>query len=173
MHSNLADNKVKHFIVFPPENDIMKFVKASFKVPLVKNNLLKKKYYNIKPEVPKNSYIQSGILNFKSLSNKIFNELKVKIDIEKNSTLLSFSIDQKEKENYLTKILNNFKEVNIYFKKNIDEKEVEKLKRINEEKFKILNENLKASIFYDFIYYSLLPEKKYNIAEDYYSEYLS
>ena len=114
----------------------MKFVKASFKVPLVKNNLLKKKYYNIKPEVPKNSYIQSGILNFKSLSNKIFNELKVKIDIEKNSTLLSFSIDQEEKENYLTKILNNFKEVNIYFKKNIDEKEVEELKRINEENLK-------------------------------------
>ena len=134
---------------------------------------MKKKYYNIKPEVSKNSYGQSEILNFKNLSNKISDELNAKIDIEKNNTLLSFSIDEKEKDNFLTQLLNNFKEVNNYFKRNVEEKEIETLKKINEEQFKILNENLKASIFYDFIYHSLLPEKKYNLAEDYYSEYLS
>ena len=161
------------YCIFSLNVDIIQLAKNTFKAPLVYNNLLKKKYYNIKPEVPKNSYIHSEILNFKNLSNKISEELKAKIDIEKNNTLLSFSIDGKEKDNFLTQILNNFKEVNNYFKRNVDEKEIETLKKINEEQFKILNENLKASIFYDFIYYSLLPEKKYNIAEDYYSEYLS
>jgi len=175
---NLSKNNIENFIVLLLGQDIIKSAKTLFKIPLVDNNLLKKKYYNIKPEVPKNSYSQSEILNFKNLSNKISDELNAKIDIEKNNTLLSFSIDGKEKDNFLTQILNNFKlnnfkEVNNYIKRNVDEKEIETLKKINEEKFKILNENLKASIFYDFIYYSLLPEKKYNIAEDYYSEYLS
>mgnify|MGYP006988977276 FL=1 len=170
---NLSKKKIKNFIVFPLRENIINLAKKLFKVPLIDNNLLKKKYYNIKPEVPKNSYINSEILNFKNLSNKISDELKAKIDIEKNNTLLSFSIDEKEKEDYLTQILNNFKEVNKYIKKNIDEKDIEKLKKINEEKFKILNENLKASIFYDFIYYSLLPKKKYDLAENKYREYLS
>ena len=169
----LFKKNIQNFCIFPLNVDIIQLAKNTFKAPLVYNNLLKKKYYNIKPEVPKNSYIHSEILNFKNLSNKISEELKAKIDIEKNNTLLSFSIDGKEKDNFLTQILNNFKEVNNYFKRNVDEKEIETLKKINEEQFKILNENLKASIFYDFIYYSLLPEKKYNIAEDYYSEYLS
>ena len=51
---------------------------------------MKKKYYNIKPEVPKNSYGQSEILNFKNLSNKISDELNAKIDIEKNNIILYY-----------------------------------------------------------------------------------
>jgi len=123
---------------------------------------LKKKYYNIKPEIPKNVYIKSEILNFENLSNKISEELKVKIEKEKIDTLLSISIDEKEKESFINKIFKNFEEVNNVIKKDIEEKEIEELKKIYEEKFKILNENLKASIFYDFIYYSLLPKKNIN-----------
>ena len=132
---------------------------------------MKKKYYNIKPEIPKNVYIKSEILKFENLSNKISEELKVKIEKEKIDTLLSISIDEKEKENFINKILKNFEEVNNVIKKDIEEKEIEELKKINEKKFKILNENLKASILYDFIYYSLLPKKKYKLAKKEYHEY--
>jgi len=132
---------------------------------------LKKKYYNIKPEIPKNVYIKSEILNFENLSNKISEELKVKIEKEKIDTLLSISIDEKEKENFINKILKNFEEVNNVIKKDIEEKEIEELKKINEKKFKILNENLKASILYDFINDSLLPKKKYKLAKKEYHEY--
>jgi len=132
---------------------------------------LKKKYYNIKPEIPKNVYIKSEILKFENLSNKISEELKVKIEKEKIDTLLSISIDEKEKENFINKILKNFEEVNNVIKKDIEEKEIEELKKINEKKFKILNENLKASILYDFINDSLLPKKKYKLAKKEYHEY--
>lgn len=132
---------------------------------------MKKKYYNIKPEIPKNVYIKSEILKFENLSNKISEELKVKIEKEKIDTLLSISIDEKEKENFINKILKNFEEVNNVIKKDIEEKEIEELKKINEKKFKILNENLKASILYDFINDSLLPKKKYKLAKKEYHEY--
>ena len=132
---------------------------------------MKKKYYNIKPEIPKNVYIKSEILKFENLSNKISEELKVKIEKEKIDTLLSISIDEKEKENFINKKLKNFEEVNNVIKKDIEEKEIEELKKINEKKFKILNENLKASILYDFINEFLLPKKKYKLAKKEYHEY--
>ena len=84
---------------------------------------------------------------------------------------MSISIDEKEKENFIKKILKNFEEVNNVIKKDIEEKEIEELKKINEKKFKILNENLKASILYDFINDSLLPKKKYKLAKKEYHEY--
>ena len=90
---------------------------------------MKKKYYNIKPEIPKNVYIKSEILKFENLSNKISEELKVKIEKEKIDTLLSISIDEKEKENFINKILKNFEEVNKVIKKDIEEKEIEELKK--------------------------------------------
>lgn len=172
LNLKLFNKNIKFFCVLFLYCDLFEQLKGVFRFHFVDNKLLKKKYYNIKPEIPKNVNIKSEILNFENLSNKISEELKVKIEKEKIDTLLSLPIDEKEKENFINKILKNFEEVNKVIKKDIEEKEIEELKKINEEKFKTVNENLKASILYDFIYYSLLPKKKYKLAKKEYHEYL-
>jgi len=123
-------------------------------------NFFKKKFYK-NPDVPKNHFNSEGILDFSKLSKKINDELKINIDIKKMDEIANIKFDVKEKNNYIDSIIKNIDDLNKFLCLNQYKENTIKLKKKYEENFSLLMENIKASIFYDFIYFSLYPKLKF------------
>jgi len=108
---------------------------------------------------PKSSFKRTEKLNFKNLSEKIKEELGVEINIEEIKGYMDIGLD-KEIESLLNKIFLNIQNVKKLIKLNEDDNDkIESLKIISNENVKLLEDNIKASTFYDFVYYSFLKQK--------------
>ena len=108
---------------------------------------------------PKSSFKRTEKLNFKNLSEKIKEELGVEINIEEIKGYMDIGLD-KEIESLLNKIFLNTQNVKKLIKLNEDDNDkIESLKIISNENVKLLEDNIKASTFYDFVYYSFLKQK--------------
>ena len=116
------------------------------------------------PKVQKYSFELNGILNYKMLSVKIKKELEIELGEEQMKELLDLNFDPKEKENFFKDIINNINTLNEFIELNNLKENIESLKKQYEERILLLEENIKASMLYDYIYVSLIPNIKFQEA---------
>ena len=162
---------IKNIFFIEDNTKIKEKIKNFISLSLSKKDILREKYYK-KFKIPKESFELSEILNFQNLSKKISQELNIDMTKEDIINLVNnndFSIE--EKDSYIKNILNNIESVNSYIKLNYDENVKKVLVKSFNEKFINLIENVKASVFYDYIYYLFLPEFKYNLAKKTYASF--
>ena len=140
----------------------------NLRITKINKTFFKKKFYKY-PDVPKNYFNSEGILDFIKLSQKIKDKLKIKIEIKEIDKIVNIKFDDNEKNNYMNNIIKNIDNLNNFINLNQYKEKTDKIKEKYEKKFPLLMENLKASIIYDFIYFSLVPELKFKAFLDYYS----
>ena len=147
--NTINENELKNVIVYTLNNNLDNY----------KRNFI---FY------PKSSFKNTEKLNFENLSEKINEELGVEINIKVIKNYMDIRLD-KEIENLINKIFLNVQTVKKLIKLDKDDK-IESLKMKNNENLKHLEENIKASVFYDFVYYSFLKklycDKFYSLYSD-------
>ena len=147
-----------------------------YKIPEIITELCKnlpkeliKKFCYLPPKYPKILFESDGLLNYKNLSKKIAKELGYKIDEEFMKNLMNLNLAEEIKEQYFTDIINNIDKVNKLIELYNCEKNKNSLKERYEKRMIILEENIKASVFYDFFYYSFIPRLKYEKCLEFYN----
>ena len=139
---------------------------------LLKSNLpeefIKKKYYKINTKIPKFSSETIGILDYKKLSGKIKNELDINIDEKQIKEFTDSSLTKEEKEAHFYNIKKNITSLDTLFGLNCKEK-IDNLKIKYDKRMILLEENIKASAFYDYFYSVLVPDLRFQEAAKFYS----
>ena len=100
------------------------------------------------------------ILNIDKLLLKIKDELGIIVDKSKINDLFNATIKNEELKKIKSNICGNFKKLNELFEIKNYEKINNSIDKTYDEKISLLMENIKASVFYDYIYYTLLPDIK-------------
>ena len=152
---NCPDNNVFYFSDLNDLSDDIKDILQNYK-----SNNLKKRLFS---RIPKKYHNSEGILNFEKLSEKINNELKIKINPKEMEILLNIEFDTEKKKEYINNIEKNINELYQLFGLKSSEKNINALKEKFNKAFPFLIENFKASIFYDYIYLSVYPKIKKEI----------
>ena len=156
---------------------------------MVKNNISKdEQIYGMKPEtsvellelIPKvlpdefilrkcytveninpNIFKSDEIFDITKLLNKIKDDLKIEIRRQEIDELLKISLDKNILEHFYNDIKENINSVNKVIEIQNCENKLKIFKEIYEKRIILLTENIKAIIFYDYVYYSILPGIKY------------
>ena len=170
MEALLRSNQNVH--ILQETKNIFNIILKKIKQHLKNDSNLREKYFSRKPKISKDSYRSSEILTYNNLSLKIKDEIGIEIEDEKMISLLALDFSQNNKEYYWTKILENINCVYDLLKLQYVENNKDKLFKLNNEAFIKLNANVKASAFYDYIYYIFLPDFKYNLAKELYNKYI-
>ena len=165
---NKSDADKTKLYYFEPNKDfidIMREIKSSLPMEFIKNI-----YSKINPKIPKSSFEKKGILDYNKLSSKIQKELDISIDENQIKEFTNLSLTKEEKEINFCDIKKNITSVDdliglINCKENIDN-----LKIKYDARMILLEENIKASAFYDYLYLSLIPELKFQEALKFYSQ---
>ena len=84
-------------------------------------------------------------------------------------SLLNIEFDKEEKNKYINNIEKNVNDFYKFFGLKNSEKKINALKEKFNNAFPALIENIKASLFYDYIYLSVYPEIKKESLIKYYS----
>lgn len=129
---------------------------------LISKTIIKMHCY--KPKKIKNSFESNAILDYQKLCSKIKNEFDVKIEKSQINNLFSIKIEEAEQMYYFDNIkknINAFYDLLSLKDKEKKNKKIEDLKLLFEKRIPILEENLKAAILSNYIYYSFIPDLKY------------
>ena len=142
---NLGRKEVYYFE--PSKNfcKIMKNIKLNLSEEFIRENI------TAIPNIPKHFYDSDEILGYKKLSNKIKKELDIDIGENKMKELFNITFTNEEKEKYFNDIERNIIFVGEMLGLNNFKKIIENLKKKYHERIVILEENIKTSIFYDYI----------------------
>ena len=103
-------------------------------------------------------------MDYQKLCSKIKNEFDVKIEKSQINNLFSIKIEEAEQMYYFDNIkknINAFYDLLSLKDKEKKNKKIEDLKLLFEKRIPILEENLKAAILSNYIYYSFIPDLKY------------
>ena len=160
----IQNHRIKNVYFLPIITNSQQFfepIRKSLSKDIIKN------IYDKPPNFNKNSFESEGILNYERLLKKIKTELNFNIDEDKMKNLLTLTLQTEEKEKYFNDICENIKSLENMVNCDI-QKNIENLKKRYEQKLILLEENLKASTFYDFLYYYIIPKLRYNAAVELY-----
>jgi len=165
----LINLKIPNILIINKDKDVYNQIEKSIKKNLINNNnFLKNKYFKNIKKYHKEYFNTSEILNYNNLSQKIKDELGVDIEPENIKNLIDFNLDDKERETYINNILKNIQNVYDFMNLKFDDSKRNELIEMNKIKFLSLIENIKASSFYDYVYYFFLPELKYELSRKIY-----
>ena len=122
------------------------------------------------------SYINDNIIQNKEILNidklllKIKTELGIKIDKDKINDLFKVTIDNDKLKKIKSVICNNFEKLNELLEIKNYEKIYNSIEKAYDKNILILMENIKASALYDYIYFTLLPDIKYEKMQEFYQK---
>lgn len=159
---NLGRKEVYYFDPSKNFSKLMKYIKLNLSEEFIRENI------GTIPNIQKHFYDSEGILDYKKLSNKIKKELDIDIGENKMKELINITLTNEEKEKHFNDIERNIIFVGKMLGLNNIKKIIENLKKKYHERIAILEENIKTSIFCDYIYLHLIPELKYQEALKFY-----
>ena len=164
--NKIDPNKTQIYFYNPNENiiNLIKELRSSLPKEFIKNY-----YSDINPKTPKSFFETTGILDYKLLSNKIKKELNFIIDENQIKKFTNLSLTKEAKETNFNNIKQNIISVDKLIGLTNCDDNIENLKKKYEERMIILEENIKASAFYDYLYLCLIPDLKYQEALKFYS----
>ena len=159
-------NKTRLYFYETNRNFINTIKSVKSQIP---KDFIKRYYYKKNPKIPKFSFEMEGILNYQKLSSKIEKELGISINENQIKESISLNLTNEEKNTHFDNIEKNIIAVNTLIGLSKCEENISNLKKKYESRMILLEENIKASAFYDFLYFVLIPELKYQDALKIYS----
>ena len=122
------------------------------------NDFIKKKCYSLL-NIKKNNFNNDKILNISELLTIIKEDLGIIIEKAQINEILDITLNQKDIKEYYMNIKDNIISLNKYIDINNLEEKVINIEYIYRKKISLLIENIKALLLYDYIFYTLIPDK--------------
>ena len=124
------------------------------------NDFIKSKFYSLH-NANKDIFKNDNIIDISQLFSKIKEDLGIIIQKSQINDILDITLNEKDIENYYMNIRDNIASLNKFIDvKNFEEKVIN-IENIYKKRIKLLMENIKASLLYDYIFYTVIPEKKF------------
>ena len=106
-----------------------------------------------------NNFNNDKILNISELLTIIKEDLGIIIEKAQINEILDITLNKKDIKEYYMNIKDNIISLNKYIDINNLEEKVINIEYIYRKKISLLIENIKALLLYDYIFYTLIPDK--------------